>query len=168
MLRGIDRCVDARLTQSPQMRKCSRSPLHRAAAFSTSATPNAFGAVSPEDVLEALGQDAFYRDCQLESEVEAAADHSEIVFWTIDYTEAQVVSPTDMPRDSEFETGSELTEHFGFATEVIRLRMDREGIRRALCVKDISLAATENRTHTRPCVGRKTCARNWITQCKRS
>jgi hypothetical protein len=118
--------------------------------------------------LEALGEDAFYNDRQLEGEVETAADHSEIVFWTIDYTEAQVVSPTDMPRDSEFETGSELTEHFGFTTEVIRLRMDREGIRRALCVKDISLAATENRTHTRPCVGRKTCARNWITQCKRS
>ena len=166
MLRGIDRCVDARLTQSPQMRKCSRSPLHRAAAFSTSATPNAFGAVSPEDVLEALGQDAFYRDCQLESEVEAAADHSEIVFWTIDYTEAQVVSPTDMPRDSEFQTGPKLADQFGLATEVLRLSMDLERVRQPLRVKDIPFAAAENRTDTGPCVRRETCARNWIAQCK--
>jgi hypothetical protein len=118
--------------------------------------------------LEALGQDAFYSDRQLESEVETAADHSEIVFWTIDHAEAQVVSPTDMPRDSEFETGSELTEHFGFTTEVIRLRMDSERIRRALCVKNISFAAAKNRTHARPCVRCKTRARNWITQRKRS
>jgi hypothetical protein len=41
-----------RLTQAPlQLKKCSRSPLHRVAAFSTSATPNAFGVVSPEGVL---------------------------------------------------------------------------------------------------------------------
>jgi hypothetical protein len=48
-----------RLTQAVQIRKCRRSPLHQAAALSTSATPNAFGVVSPEDVLEALVQDAF-------------------------------------------------------------------------------------------------------------
>ena len=101
--------------------------------------------------LEALGQDTFVR--QLEGEVETAADHSEIVFWTIDHAEAQVVSPTDMPRKSKFETGSELTEHFGFATEVIRLRMDRERIRRPLCVNDIPFATAENRAHTRPRIG---------------
>ena len=104
----------------------------------------------------------------LEGEVQTAADHSEIVFWTIDHAEAQVVSPTDMPRESDFETGSELTKRFGFAAEVISLRMDGEGIRRALCVKDISFAAAKNRTRACPCVGRKTRARNWITQCKGS
>ena len=100
--------------------------------------------------LEALGQDAFCGDRQLEGEVQTAADHSEIVFWTIDHAEAQVVSPTDVPRESDFETGSELTEHFGFATEVISLRMDGERIRRPLCVKDIFFAAAKNRTRRLP------------------
>jgi hypothetical protein len=86
----------------------------------------------------------------LEGEVQAAADHSEIVFWTIDYAEAQVVSPTDMPCESDFETGSELAEHLGFATEVIRLRMDSESIRRPLGVKDILFAAAKNRTDSGP------------------
>ena len=100
--------------------------------------------------LEALGQDTFVR--QLEGEVETAADHSEIVFWTIDHAEAQVVSPTDMPGESDFDTGSELTDYFGFATEVIRLRVDSERVRRPLCVNDISFAAAENRTDTCPCI----------------
>ena len=116
--------------------------------------------------LEALGRDAFYSDRQLEGEVETAADHSEIVFWTIDHAEAQVVSPTDMPSDSKLETGSELAEHFGFAAEVIRLRMDSERIRRPLCVKNVSFAAAENRTYTRPGIGGKTGASNRIAQCK--
>ena len=89
----------------------------------------------------------------LEGEVQAAANHSEIVFWTIDHAEAQVVSPSDVPRESDFETGSELTEDFGFATEVIRLRMDSERVRRPLCVNDIPFAAAKNRANARPCVG---------------
>ena len=105
-------------------------------------------------------------DRQLEGEVETAAEHSEIIFRTIDHAEAQVVSPTDVSRDSAFETGSELTEHFGFATEVIRLRMDSERVRRPLRVNDIPFAAAENRTDTRPRVRRKTCARNRIAQRK--
>jgi len=104
----------------------------------------------------------------LEDEVEAATKHAEIIFRPIDHTEAQVVSPADVPRDSKFETGSKLAQHFGFATEVIRLRMDSERVRRPLCVKDVSFAAAENRTDAGPRVGRETCARNWITQCKRS
>ena len=107
-------------------------------------------------------------DRQLEGEVETAADHSEIVFWTLDHAEAQVVSPTDMPRKSKFETGSELTEHFGFATEVVRLCMDSECIRGSLCLNDVPFATAEDRTHTRPGVRRKTCARNRIAQRKRS
>ena len=102
--------------------------------------------------LEALAKTPFIADCRLEGEVEAAADHSEIVFWPVDHAEAQVVSPTDVPRESEFETGSELTEHFGFAAEVIRLRMDSERIRRPLRVKDVSFAAAKNRTNTCPCI----------------
>jgi len=77
--------------------------------FSTSPTPKAFGAVSPEDVLGSVGQGASCSDCQLEGEVETAAKHSEIVLRSIDHAEAQVVSPTDMPRETDFETGSELT-----------------------------------------------------------
>ena len=102
----------------------------------------------------------------LEREVEAAAEHSEIIFWPVDHTEAQVASQTDVSRDSEFETGSELAEHFGFAAEVIRVRMDSERVRRPLRNKDIPFAAAENRTDTSPSVRRKTRARNWITQCK--
>ena len=47
----------------------------------------------------------------LEGEVEAATKHAEIIFRPVDHAEAQVVSPTEVPRDSEFETGPELAEN---------------------------------------------------------
>ena len=86
-------------------------------------------------------------------EIETATEHSEIILRPIDDAEAQVVSPTDVPRKSEFETGAELTEHFGLAAEMFRLRIDSEGVRRSLCVNDVSFAAAENRANTGPCVG---------------
>ena len=89
----------------------------------------------------------------LEDEVEAATKHAEIILLPIDHAKTQVVSQTDVPRDSEFETGSELAEHFGFTTEMICLRMDSERIRRPLRVNDIPFATAENRAHTRPCIG---------------
>src|SRR6476661_1977266 len=49
---------------------------------------------------------------------------------------------------------------------MVGLRIYKEGVRRSLCVKLVSFAAAENRTHTRPCIRRKTCARNWVPQCK--
>ena len=101
-----------------------------------------------------VGQDAFYSDRQLEGEVETAAEHSKIVLRPIDHPEAQVVGPTDVSRDSAFETGSELAEHFGFGAEVIRLCMDSERIRRPLRVNDIPFATAENRAHTRPGIRR--------------
>ena len=104
----------------------------------------------------------------LKSEVEAATKHAEIIFRSVDHAEAQVVSPTEVPRDSEFETGSELAEQFRFATEVMCLGMDSERVRWSLGGENVPFAAAENRTDTRPRVRRKTCARNWITQCKRS
>src|SRR5436190_1453847 len=79
----------------------------------------------------------------LEGKIEAATEHSEIIFRPVDHAEAQVVSQTDVPRDSEFETGSELAERFGFATEVVRLGVDSERIRRPLCGEDIPFAAAE-------------------------
>src|SRR5436189_3876721 len=120
----------------------------------------------PFFLLRALPLKAPLQKHGLEGEIEAATEHSEIIFRPVDHAEAQVVSQTDVPRDSEFETGSELAERFGFAPEMIRLGMDNERVRRPLRVKDIPFAAAENRTDTGPGVGRKTCARNWITQCK--
>ena len=102
----------------------------------------------------------------LESEIQAAAEHSEIISRTVDYAEAQIVSPTKVTGDSEFETGSELAEHFGFTPEVIRLGMDLKGVGRSLRVKDVSFATAENRTDASPSVRRKTRARDWITQCE--
>ena len=96
----------------------------------------------------------------LKGEVETAPEHSKIVLWPIDHAEAQVISPTDMPRESDFETGSKLTDYFGFATEVFGLRIDSEGIRRSLCVKGLPFAAAENRTHTRPRIRSEARARN--------
>jgi hypothetical protein len=55
-----------------------------------------------------------------------------------------------MPCKSDFEAGSELAEHLGFATEVIGLRMDSERIGRPLCVKDIPFATAKNRTDSGP------------------
>ena len=87
-------------------------------------------------------------------EIETAAKHSEIIPGPVDHAETQVVGPTEMPRNSKFETSTKLAEHFGFAAEVFGLRIDSEGVRRSLGVKGIPFAAAENRTHTRPCIGR--------------
>ncbi len=102
----------------------------------------------------------------LEGEVETAADHSEIIFRPVDHAEGQVVSPTDVPRNPEFEAGPEVAEQFGFTTKVMCLGMDSERVRRPLRGKDIPFAAAENRTDTGPGVRRKTCARNWVAQCE--
>src|SRR4026209_1407943 len=51
---------------------------------------------------------------------------------------------------------------------MVSLCIDCEGIRRSLRVKLIPFTAAENRAHTRPCIGRKTGARNWVTQGKRT
>src|SRR5439155_26933096 len=117
-------------------------------------------------LFEALATTPLKVVVMLAGAIEAAAAHSRIIFWPVDRTEAQVVSQADVPRDSEFQTGSELAESFGFATEVMRLSMDSERVRRPLCGEDIPFAAAENRADTGPGVGRKTHARNWIAQCK--
>src|SRR5215831_18658383 len=82
----------------------------------------------------------------LEREIHTAAEHSRIILGPVDHAEAQVVSPTDMPRDSEFEARSELAEHFCFATEMICLGMDGERIGWPLCMKVIPFATAEDRT----------------------
>jgi hypothetical protein len=59
LLRSADNCIDARLTQLSQMRKCSRSPLHRAAAFPLQQLRTLSELSALKMFLEALGQDAF-------------------------------------------------------------------------------------------------------------
>src|SRR5438552_8303372 len=110
------------------------------------------------------------RDLQrfLEGEIESASEHSEIIFRSVDYAETQIVRPTEVSRDSKFETSPELAEHFGFAAEMFGLCIDSEGVRRPLCVKGVRFAAAENRTHTRPRIRCITSARNWITQRERA
>ena len=81
-------------------RNCSRSPLHPGCGY-TSANPERFRGcqswgVNPQRFLE--------------GEIEAGAEHSEIIFRPINHAKTQVVSPTEVPRDSEFETGPELAE----------------------------------------------------------
>ena len=142
-----------RLTQAPLQLNCSRSPLHRTAASPLQKPRKLSGLSALKVFLRASGQDASCSDLMLKGEVETAAEHSKIVFRSIDHAEAQVVGPTNMPRDSEFETSSKLADHFGFGTEVIGLRMDSERIGWPLRMNDISFAAAENRAHTRPCVG---------------
>ena len=98
--------------------------------------------------------------------IETASKHSEIILRPINDAKAQVVSPADVPRESEFETGSELTEHFGFAAEMFGLRINSERVRRPLCVNDIPFAAAKDRADTGPCIRRETRSRNWISQGK--
>jgi hypothetical protein len=90
----------------------------------------------------------------LKGEIQAAAEHSEIIPRSIDYAKTQVVSPTDVARESKFDTGAKLAEQLRFATEMFGLRIDSEGVRRSLRVKLVSFAAAENRAHTRPCIRR--------------
>ena len=59
-----------------------------------------------------------------------------------------------MPREPKFDTGAKLAEQLRFATEMVGLRIDSEGIRRSLRVKLVPFAAAENRTETRSCIRR--------------
>src|SRR5207249_751453 len=77
----------------------------------------------------------------LEGEIQAATEHSEIILRSVDHAEAQVIRPTEVSGDSEFQTGSKLADQFGFATEMLRLGMDLERIRWPLRVKDVTFAA---------------------------
>src|SRR5258707_623945 len=151
-----------RLTQAVQIRKCRRSPLHRAAAYPLQQLRTHSKLSALKMFWKRWARMPLCCNRQLEGEVQTATEHSEIVFRPIDHAEAQVVSPTNMPRDSELEAGSKLAEHFGFGAEVIRLCMDSERIRRPLRVNDIPFATAENRAHSRPCIGQQTCARNRI------
>jgi hypothetical protein len=90
----------------------------------------------------------------LESEIQAATEHSEIIPGSIDHAKTQVVSPTAVPCEPKFDTGAKLAEEFGFAAEMVGLRVNSEGIRRSLRVKLVPFAAAENRTETRPCIRR--------------
>jgi hypothetical protein len=120
----------------------ARSTRLRRLHFSTAETAAVF---SPEGVNP---QES------LKGEIQAAADHSEIIPGPVNDAETQVVSPTDVAREPKFDTSTELGEHFGLAAEMVRLRIDKEGVRRPLRVKLVPFAATENRAHTAPGVRR--------------
>ena len=134
-------------------KKYSRSPLHRTAAFLLQQPRRFSGVISPEDLLRSAGPKGFSQRCQLEGEIQTAADHSEIIPGAVNDAKTQVVSPTDMARETDFETGSELREHFSFTAKMIGLRINLEGVRRPLRVNNIPFAAAENRTYTCPCIG---------------
>ena len=122
-----------------------RSPFHQTAASPLQqprAQPRFF---SPEG--------ANPQKC-LKGKIQAAADHSEIIPGAVNDAKTQVVSPTDVTGEPNFETGPELGEHFGLASEMVGLRIDEEGVRRPLRVKLISFAAAENRAHAAPGVRR--------------
>ena len=122
-----------------------RSPLHQAAASPLQQPRKQPRFFSPEG---ANPQDF------LEGEIQAAAEHSEIIPGSIDHAKTQVVSPTDVPREPKFDTGTELAEQLRFAAEVFGLRIDSECVWRSLRVKLVPFAAAENRAHTRPCIRR--------------
>src|SRR2546423_59201 len=69
-----------------------------------------------------------------------------------------------MSREPDLKTGAKWAEHFGFAAEMLSLRINGEGIGRSLRVKGVPSPATENRAHTCPCIRREPRARNWIAQ----
>src|SRR5262249_13843372 len=116
--------------------------------------PEGFGGVNPEDFLEAPDPRRLLRRGQLEGEIQTAADHSEIIPGAVNDAKTQVVSPTDMARETDFETGAELREHFGLTAKMVGLRIDSKGVRRSLRVKLVPFAAAENRAHTSPCIRR--------------
>ena len=140
-----------------QNRSVAAARSTRAAASPLQQTAETAAAFSPEGVNPQR---------LLEGEIQAATEHSEVISRPVDYAEAQIVSPTKVTGDSEFETCAELAEHFGFTPEVIRLGMDLKRVGRPLRVKDVSFATAENRTDASPSVRRKTRARDWITQCE--
>jgi hypothetical protein len=70
----------------------------------------------------------------LKGEIQAAAEHSEIIPRSIDHAKTQVVSPTDVAREPKFDTSTELGEQFGLAAEMFGLRINSECVRRSLRV----------------------------------
>src|SRR5689334_3327331 len=96
-------------------------------------------------------------------EIQAATNHSEIVPRSVDHPEAQIVGPTDMPRKSDFETGTKLSEHFRFAPGMRGFGVHSERIGWPLRVNGIALAAAKNRSYASPRIRRIARARNRIS-----
>jgi hypothetical protein len=97
------RFVNAALTQLRALlhKRSVPQPAPPGCGVSTSSTPNAFGVFSPEGAsLQEFSK----------GEIHAAAEHSEIVPGPIDDAKTQVVSPTEVPREPKFKTGTKLTE----------------------------------------------------------
>src|SRR5436190_18984612 len=140
---GICNLLEFQTVPLPSKKKCAaaRSTRLRRLHFSNrgnSRGSSALRALNPQDFLK--------------GEIQAAAEHSEIIPGSIDHSKTQVVSPTDVAREPKFDTGAKLAEQLRFATEMFGLRIDSEGVRRSLRVKLVPFAAAENRAHTRPCI----------------
>ena len=71
----------------------------------------------------------------LKGEIDAAAEHSEIIPGPVDNAKTQVVRPTEMAGEPKFETGAKLGEEFGFTAEMFGLRINFERVRRPLRVE---------------------------------
>ena len=93
-MQPLHKCVQ------PPKKKCAaaRSTRLRHLHFSTAETAAVFSpeGANPQDFLK--------------SEIHAATEHSEIIPGSIDHAKTQVVSPTEVPRESKFDAGTELTE----------------------------------------------------------
>ena len=77
------------LTQtSLRLKKCSRSPLHSGCGLSTSETAETAAAFRPEVVLKAASYAPLELIALLEGEVDAAADHGEVILRPVDYAPA--------------------------------------------------------------------------------
>ena len=97
------RFVNAALTQLRALlhKRSVPQPAPPGCGISTSSAPNAFGVFSPEGAsLQEFSK----------GEIHAAAEHSEIVPGPIDDAKTQVISPTEVPREPKFKTGTKLTE----------------------------------------------------------
>jgi hypothetical protein len=93
---------------------------------------------------------------QLEGEINAGADHAEVVLGAIDHVPAEIADPPDMRSEADFNAAAELADCPGLGAVVgkISLRL----------VKVCALAAAEDPTASAKNVRREPGTANWITQ----
>ena len=97
----------------------------------------------------------------LEGEINAGADHSEVVVPTINNVPAEIIDPANVWREANFQAGTQLASRLGRGTQMIGCGNWENEMACGL-VKPFSLTAAKDCAATRPNIWRKARTMDWV------
>src|SRR6266536_5572172 len=107
-------------------------------------------------------------DCRsLEGEINAGADHSEVVVPAINNVPAEITEPANVWREANFQAGAQLANRLGRGTQMIGCGNGENEIASGH-VPAFSLTAAKDCAAARPNIWRKARTMDRVTQCERA